>query len=206
MKRIDCIQGSTEWLAARAGIPTASCFDQIITPRTGKVSASSAKYMHKLLAERLLGRPILEQNVTAWMTRGSEMEAEAVAFYEAMRETDTVKVGFLTNDAGTIGASPDRLVGDDGLLEIKCHKEEVHVGFLLTHEAPEMHKPQVQGQLWIGERKWCDVLCYHPELPPCIVRVERDEEFVAILSSAVEAFARLLGEATEVARGNGWIK
>src|SRR5262245_45091449 len=114
----DVVQGSTSWLQLRAGIPTASQFDQIITP-SGKPSKSAERYMLTLLAERLMGHPITE-NVSMWMKRGSEMEADAVAFYQLQTDSDTVPVGFITNDEGTIGASPDRLVGEEGLLEIKC--------------------------------------------------------------------------------------
>src|SRR5580704_12428367 len=107
----DCAQGTSAWLALRSGIPTASCFDRILTPK-GKVSAQAEKYMHALLAERMMGRPVT-QHMTMWMARGNEKEAEAVAFYEAQRELDTQRVGFVTNDDRTIGASPDRFVGTD---------------------------------------------------------------------------------------------
>ena len=141
----DCIQGTTEWLSVRAGIPTASMFDQIITPKTGKLSTSSEGYMLRLLAERILKRPIEQQAFSGWMDRGSAMESDAVAFYEFQRSLDTVKVGFITNDAGTIGASPDRLVGDDGLLEIKCPSEAVHMGYLLHGSLGEKHRPRCRA-------------------------------------------------------------
>lgn len=202
----ECIQGTTEWLSVRAGIPTASMFDQIITPKTGKLSTSAEGYMLRLLAERILKRPVEQQAFSGWMDRGSAMESDAVAFYEFQRSLDTVKVGFITNDAGTIGASPDRLVGDEGLLEIKCPSEAVHMGYLLHGSLGEKHKPQVQGQLWVTGRMWSDTLSYHPELPPALIRVERDNAYIAALSAAVEAFASSLAEATEMARVKGWIK
>jgi hypothetical protein len=202
----DVLQGTTEWHRVRAGIPTASCFDQIITPKTGKPSSASEGYLHRLLAERILGRPIEQQSFSGWMDRGNAMEADAVAFYESQRELDTVRVGFITNDAGAIGASPDRLVGEAGLLEIKCPSEAVHMGYLLNRSLGEKHRPQVQGQLWVTGRSWSDTLSYHPELPPALIRVERDEEYIALLSGAVEAFVVVLGIATDVARRNGWIK
>ena len=129
MKVHTVTQGTPEWLALRAGIPTASCFDQILTPK-GKVSTQAERYMHQLLAERIMGHPV-EQVVTSWMDRGTQLEAEAVNYYEGIREVDTTRIGFLTNDAGTIGASPDRFVGEDGLLEIKVPKEHTHVAYLL---------------------------------------------------------------------------
>jgi hypothetical protein len=202
----DCQQGSSSWLQLRAGIPTASCFDRIVTPKTGKPSASAEKYLHRLLAEKIMGHPITDQAVTSWMSRGTELEGDAVLYYEAQRDLDTMRVGFMSNDDGTIGASPDRLVGDVGLLEVKCHNEEKHIGYLLTREADADHRAQVQGQLWVSGRRWADLLCFHPELPACIIRVERDEPYIALLAEHVGAFVDRLAEATQRATDSGWIK
>jgi YqaJ-like viral recombinase domain len=199
----DCIQGSTAWLELRSGIPTASEFDRILTPE-GKPSKSAEGYLHQLLAERMLGRPLVGV-VTTWMDRGSQTEAEAVAYYELMSELDTVRIGFVTNDDGTIGASPDRLVGADGLLEIKVPKESNHVGYLLGSSMAK-HRPQVQGQLWITGRQWADVMSYNPEMPHALARIHRDEEYIAKLAAAVGAFALALADATESAYARGWIR
>lgn len=205
MKIIDCVQGTTEWLQARAGIPTASNFDRILTPG-GKLSTQAEKYLHHLLAERILGRPIVEQAVTPWMHRGTEMEAEAVSFYESFRDLDTVRVGFCTTDDGTLGCSPDRLVGDDGLAEIKCPKEAVLVGYLLSGSVGDAYKPQVQGQLLVTGRVWVDVLAYSPELPHSLIRVERDEKYLRTLGNALVEFTGCLADATSIARDRGWLK
>lgn len=197
-------QGSPEWLALRAGIPTASCFDQILTPK-GKASTSAERYLHTLLAERLMGHPV-EQVITTWMDRGQQLEAEAVAYYEGIRELDTTKIGFLTNDAGTIGASPDRFVGEDGMLEIKVPREHTHVSYLLGSAVSDVYRPQVQGQLWISGRQWCDSLSYHPEMPPALVRTDRDVAYIATLAAAVQAFAEELERMTVHARQRGWVK
>ena len=197
-------QGTPEWLTIRAGIPTASCFDQILTPG-GKISTSAKRYMHTLLAERIMGHPIVD-HVSFWMQRGNELEAQAVSYYESMRELDTTAVGFCTNDAGTIGASPDRLVGDEGLLEIKVPKEHTHVGYLLGEGVGADYRAQVQGQLWVTGRRWSDTLSYHPEMPPALVRVERDEAYIALLAGAVEEFSRQLEAAAGQAREKGWVK
>jgi YqaJ-like viral recombinase domain len=194
-------QGSPEWLALRCGIPTASCFDQIVTPK-GKPSSQAERYMHTLLAERIMGHPA-QEIVTGWMDRGSRTESEAVAYYEGQRDLDTERIGFLTNNAGTIGASPDRFVGADGLLEIKVPREHTHVGYLLTRSVDAVYYPQVQGQLWISERTWLDILSYHPEMPPALIRVERDEAYIATLAAAVGAFAEAIDH---VARANGWTR
>src|SRR5215510_5138122 len=94
----DCKQGSQKWLELRAGIPTASQFSQILTA-TGKPSTSAERYLFTLLAERLMGHPIIE-HVNFWMTRGSEMERQALQFYEFQRDIETAAVGFITDDFG----------------------------------------------------------------------------------------------------------
>lgn len=198
----DCIQGTPEWLALRAGIPTASNFDRILTPK-GKPSTQVTKYMHALLAERLMGHPVLEF-VSMWMDRGQQLEAEAVAFYEGQRDLDTTKIGFLTNDARTVGASPDRFVGADGLLEIKVPKESTHVAYLLTKSVDAEYYPQVQGQLWISGRSWLDILSYHPEMPPALIRVERDDKYIELLECAVGDFSRDLENAWIECKAKGW--
>lgn len=200
----DVLQGTTEWLQVRSGIPTASAFERIIT-KSGKPSTQAEKYLHRLLAERIMGHPVTE-HISYWMGRGSAMEGEAVAYYEGVRELDTVRVGFCTNDERTIGASPDRLVGDDGLLEIKVPSEHVHVGYLLTDQVDHDHYPQVQGQLWVTDRSWLDIMSYHPEMPPAIIRVERDEKFIRTLSAAVEAFSGALEDQACKLRERGWIR
>lgn len=200
----DVIQGSKQWLRLRAGIPTASGFDNIITP-TGKKSGSAEKYMHHLLAERILGRPEVEY-VSTWMDRGSATEAEAIAYYELERDLDTVKVGFVTNDDKTIGASPDRFVGDEGLLEVKVPKPATHVAYLLKKPVDAAYFPQVQGQLWVTGRKWLDILSFHPEMPNEIVRVERDEEYIAKLEALVTSFSEELEAKSRELAARGWIR
>lgn len=204
MKIHDCVQGSTEWLAVRAGIPTASSFDSIITPG-GKPSKSAERYLYTLLAERLMGHPITE-HVSMWMRRGSRLEADAVAFYELQTDSDTVPIGFVTNDDGTVGASPDRLVDDGGLLEVKCPAEWIQMGYLMqSGSAYEHYRIQCAGQLWITGRKFVDVLAWHPELPPALHRIERDEPLIAQLSAAVTAFSQVLEHEFIKLVERGWL-
>jgi hypothetical protein len=128
-----------------------------------------------------------------------------VSYYEGIRDVDTQRIGFVTNDARTIGASPDRFVGEDGLLEIKVPAEHTHVAYLLTRAVDVEYYPQVQGQLWVTGRAWSDILSYHPELPPALIRVERDDRFIAVLAAAVGAFSELL-EATAIeCQDKGWM-
>lgn len=191
------VQGSAEWHRLRLGIPTASNFDRIFTPGgekgEGKPVTGKARrtYLNELLCERLLGEPC-NPVTTAAMTHGHTYEAEAVSGYELDREIETTKVGIVTNDEGTIGASPDRFVGEDGQLEVKCPMNPaIHLSYLMKHSSvAKEYKPQVQGQLWITERRWTDTLSYHPRMPEAVMRFERDEEYIAGLAEAVTLFSR----------------
>lgn len=206
----DVIQGTQEWLELRAGIPTASNFDKILTPGGAKgpqPSKQQEKYMFLLLAERLMGHPVEDRGYSHWMDRGNDEEGRAVCFYEFQRDIETVKVGFITNDAGMIGCSPDRLVGEPGLLEIKVPSEAIHMGYLLqSGTAYEEYRVQVQGQLWVSGREWSDVLSWHPELPPALMRIERDENFISLLDVHVTAFSERLEAMFVELVGRGWAK
>jgi len=152
--------------------------------------------MNHLLAEWMVGHPILAESTT-WMQRGHELEAEAVKAYELLTGRETSKVGFITDDERMVGASPDRLVGADRLLEIKCPKHNTHVGYLLTGKVEQDYKPQLQGQLWMCERDVTDIVSYHPEMPAAIIEVGRDEVFIATLAGLVNAFVERMLEFRE---------
>lgn len=183
----DVEQGSLDWHLLRMGIPTASAFDRILTPG-GKRSAQARGYLQHLIAESLVGGP-LDQIKTSWMTRGHELEAEAVAYYEFERGVAAPAIGFVTDDAMRVGCSPDRLVGDDGLLEIKVPSPEVHVGYLLYEDVAAAYMAQLQGQLWLTGRQYVDICSYSPILPSCIIRVGRNEEYIRLLAEAIGEFA-----------------
>src|SRR5882724_9177299 len=194
----DCQQGTQRWLELRAGRPTSSEFDKIITPG-GAPSKSASGYCNKLLVEVMLGRPLIGTEMP-WMTRGKEMEAEAVKYYELMRDVETVPIGFITTGDGRIGSSPDRLVGADGLLEIKCPTDETHSKYLAAHidallgedkTVAETYKVQCQGQLFVAERQWSDVESYYPGLPEALTRIERDEKFIAAMKTLLQDFLGL---------------
>lgn len=187
MKIIECEQGSIEWMQARLGVPTASQFDRILTPKSFKPSASRSTYGAELVAEWLLGQPI-EWGTDMWMERGLELEADARLWYEFQNDVDVERVGFITR--GLVGGSPDGLVGDDGGLEIKCLGAAKHVRHLLGEDLDYIG--QVQGYLWLTGRKWWDVLSYNPELPPVVHRVEPDLKWVAAFEPVLEAFVEKL--------------
>ncbi len=177
----DIIQGSPQWRMLRCGIPTASQFHRIITPKTRKRSAQIDQYARELAAERLLGRP-LEMIPTAAMTDGTEREAQAVASYELTHGVDTEAVGFITTDSGSVGASPDRWIPGVSLLETKNPKAHTHIGYLLGDGPDSDYVCQLQGQLYVSEYPYVDIISCFPGLPDIVVRVRRDEEFIAELA------------------------
>ena len=195
-------QGTTEWLALRLGIPTASEFDKIVTP-TGQLSKQSRKYAFYLIAEKLLNRPLDGLDHLEWVQRGKEMEPQAVSMYEFENEAQTQAVGFMTSDDGRMGASPDRLiVGKNAGLEIKCPAPQTHIAYMLDGFGKDYY-PQVQGQILVGEFDYVERYSYHPEMPPVKVRTDRDEPFIKTLSQALDGFCDMKDELLEQARQKG---
>lgn len=183
---INCAQGSPEWFKARLGIPTASEFASVMMKgRAGAESRTRLSYLYKLAGERLTGE-VMETITTPHMERGRLMEEEARSVYRFVSGLDCETVGFLRR--GRAGASPDALIGADGLLEIKTKLPHLLIEALLKGEFPPEHKAQCQGQLWIAERAWIDLAIYWPGLPIFIVRAERDEAYIRELAEAIEAF------------------
>lgn len=187
----DEVQGSDSWKALRLGVVTASQFSRLLSPVTLKPSKSARTYMHELIAERLIGEP--QDGISdAFMNRGIEMEDDAVRFYEFEKDVDTEVVGFVTTDDGRVGASPDRLVGDDGGLEIKCPNATRHVGYLLGEDAYK-HRAQCLGGMYVCERDHWDLLIFNPYMPPHVHRYERESEEYEEWAAAFEpALARFL--------------
>ena len=197
-------QGSEAWRNARLGIPTASAFDRIITP-AGKLSASRDTYMNELLAERMTGYPV-QSVTTKMMERGHEMEPDAVAYYEMMRECQTYPIGFVTNNAGTIGASPDRLVTPSLGVEAKAPGAATHVGYMRGGVGASMaYKIQTQGQIYVCDFDAVDIISYHPDMPDTIYRTGRDEPFIKLMAAALGAFNEELYREVERFRAEGWI-
>lgn len=191
----NCDQGSQEWLACRAGIPTASEFDTVLAKgKGGGESKTRRTYMLKLIGERLTGAPMYSYS-NDHMERGKEMEDEARNLYSMVSDLEPVQIGFMRR--GDAGASPDSLVGNDGLLEIKTKLAHLQLDVLLTDELPSEHRAQCQGQLWIAQREWVDFVSYWPGLPLFAKRVFRDESYIARLKVEVDAFNNELLETIE---------
>lgn len=176
----DCEQGTPEWRAVRAGIPTTSEFACIMAKGAGRKT-----YMRKLAGEIITGQPA-ESYSNASMERGHEMEPQARRLYEFLNDTTVQQVGFVTN--GRKGCSPDGLVGGDGMYEAKSKAPHILIDALLKDEFPREHRAQCQGALWVCEREWIDIHCHWPGMPPLIKRAKRDERFIAELSSAIAEF------------------
>jgi len=200
--RLDVPQGSKAWFDARIGLPTASQYSRILTPRTMKVSEQAVGYRNELLAEWLLGEP-LDTGEFQFTERGSSLEEGAYRFYEMQREVDVDRVGFLLRDDRRTGCSPDGLVGTDGQVEIKCPAAATHVGYLLDGGG-EKYRAQIQGGLYISGRPWCDFLSYHPTLPPAMVRFQRDEPFIRALEAVLNEFCDRLATAQAELAARGY--
>jgi hypothetical protein len=193
----DFEQGSPEWVAIRLGIPTASEFKAVLAKGEGRTRRT---YMMKLLGERLTGEPA-DNYINDHMDRGKVMEAEARETYALIRDLEPVRVGFIRN--GVAGCSPDSLIGDDGLLEIKTKLAHLQLDALEADRLPPEHIPQVQGQLWVAERKWLDFVSYWPRLPLFVKRIYRDEAYIEKLRGEVSVFNAELDSLTAkmIARG-----
>lgn len=188
MKIHDVEQRSPEWYALRAGKPTASEFSKIITS-TGEPSKSASGYAITLAVELFAGKPVDAWEGNGWSERGKELEGEAIRLYEFANDVLVQAVGFVTDDAETTGCSPDGLVGDKGMVEVKCLKAEIHTKAILYFQkngkCPTDYVQQTQGQLMVCGRSWCDLIFYHPELPLLVIRQEPLFPIVAALTKSI---------------------
>jgi len=188
LRIIECEQGSDAWHTARAGIPTASEFATVLASgRGGGESVTRRKYMLTLLGERLTGK-VADGYSNGHMERGHQMEPDARRFYAFSRDVEPQQVGFMVRDDVGAGASPDSLVGDRGLLEIKTKLPHLQLDVLLRDEVPSEHSLQLQGQLFISGREFVDFVSYWPGLPLFVKRVYREEPLIARIRIALDEF------------------
>lgn len=175
-------QRSDEWYEARLGKVTASrLVDVLATIKNGE-AAARANYRIELVSERLTWERMLGFTSHA-MQWGVYNERSAVAAYELETGRIVSDVGFVVHPViADSGASPDGLVGDDGLIEIKCPETKTHVNTLLQKKAPAQYIPQIQWQMACTGRKWVDFVSYDPRMPSnlklAIIRVDRDDELI----------------------------
>lgn len=193
---INVEQRSEEWYRARMGLPTASMFGVVMAQgrERGTDSKGRASYMRKLAGEIITGIP-MESYSNEDMERGREQEPEILARYCFENDVEVTPCGFIRN--GKKGCSPDGLVGADGMVQIKSAAPHVMIEILmdLVKGAPKKHLPQCQGELWVAERKWTDlVIGSSPKLPLAVFRLERDQQYINDIETSVHWFNRELAE------------
>jgi putative phage-type endonuclease len=187
-------QGSQEWLAARLGRVTASRVADVLARTKSGPSASRANYAAELVLERALGKGS-DFFVNDAMRRGTELEPIARDCYSFETGNSVVEVGFIAHPTiAWSGASPDGLVGDDGLVEIKCCNAAKHLGLLKGGEPDDRYVKQAMWQMACTGRKWVDLTFYHPDFPVehqlHIIRIDRDDAELAKMEAEVTAFLR----------------
>lgn len=182
-------QYSHLWWEQRRGVPTASLFHKIITPKQGKLSAQADDLICELIADQVGPYPPVDPETfrTAEMQHGIDTEAEARSYYSLATGMDVRQVGFCLSDDSRFGCSPDGLVGDEGGLELKCPSVKTQVAYLLAGELPPEYRPQVHGSLIVTGRQWWDFMSYAKDLPPLLIRVYPDE-YTEQLRLALEEF------------------
>lgn len=185
-------QGSKEWYEARLGKVTASRVADVVAKTKTGWGASRANYMAQLIAERLTGVPA-ESYSNAAMQWGTEKEPEARAAYEFMTDATVELVGFIDHPHILMtGASPDGLIGSDGMIEIKCPNTATHIDTLLGQEIPNKYILQMQWQMECAGRQWCEFVSYDPRLPANMAMftrvVERDEALLSELRQEIGKF------------------
>ena len=192
----DLIQGSDEWLEARRGIVTASTVGQLITPKTIKPASNpdSRALTALLVAERITGwaeTPYVSHD----MVRGSLDEPVARGIY-AEHYAPVAEVGFMVRDFGScrIGYSPDGLVGDDGIIEVKSRRPKQHLSHVIAGQVPAENMAQIQCGLLVSGRQWCDYISYCGGMPMWIRRVEPDPRWHDAILAAVEQFEQAAAE------------
>jgi putative phage-type endonuclease len=190
-------QGSDEWLSLRLGKVTASKMSDVLSKGRGTAPSKTAEtYMMELLAERLTGesKPFFENDAMRW---GTETEPQARFMYELKSGNKVEEVAFIERDEFT-GVSPDGLIGDDGMIEIKCPTTITQIKRALTDDYSKDYYAQIQMQLWVAERQWCDFLSFDPRLDVdagyLLQRVERDEEFIKNMEEKTAAFIAKMNE------------
>jgi len=196
-KLIECEQGSEEWFQARLGMVTASKFAMATSKARSKdpkaVSKVRFSYMCALLAERTTGN-LVDTFQSKTMDWGVDSEMQALTAYHLETGNSVDRVGFVKYDDST-GASPDGLVGDDGMVQFKCPDSHTHIAYLLNRELPSVYKKQVHGEMWVCGRQWSDFVSYDPRQPYkdiMIVRVQRDEKIIKELVDGLTLFVQEL--------------
>jgi putative phage-type endonuclease len=185
-------QGSDEWKQLRLGKVTASRVADVIAKTKSGYSASRANYMAQLIAERLTGT-VAESYTNAAMQHGTETEPEARSAFEFYQGVTVEQVAFVPHPKiDQAGCSPDGLVGDDGLVEIKCPNTATHLETLLGQAIPAKYEAQMQFQMACTGRKHCDFVSYDPRMPEhmrlFVKRLGRDDKRISEIEEEIASF------------------
>ena len=185
-------QGTDEWKLARLGYVSASNLDAVMARGKSGEAITRKKYKVRLAAERLTGE-ITESYSNLAMEWGVVNEEKAAMAYEVSKDTLLDRTGFWKHPTiPWLGCSPDRLVGSDGLVEIKCPDSSTHIDYWFSKQVPAEYVKQVQGQIWVMDREWCDFVSYDPRMPEknrlLVVRAYRDETLIKQMQEEVEKF------------------
>jgi hypothetical protein len=193
----DVIQGSDEWHDQRRGIVTASVVGQLVTPKTLKIAANdkSRSIVAQLVAERITGYTD-PTYVGDDMLRGIDDELRAREKYAEVYERPVREAGFLLRkeDTWQLGYSPDGLVGNDGLIEVKSRRSKLHLSTILAGEVPAEYMAQCQAGLLVSGREWLDFISYSGGMPMWHKRVLPDPVWQDAIVAAVEQFEELAAE------------
>ena len=184
-------QGSEEWLMARLGHITGSRMADVLAKVKYGEASSRANYKTQLVTERITGKPIKSFS-NSIMQQGTDREPFARIQYE-FENGSVQEVGFIHHPKiAWSGVSVDGLVGNDGIIEIKCPLETTHTNNLLKKEVPSKYVAQVQWGLAVTERQFCDFISFNPDFPDdlqmIVVRVDRDDDYIAKMEEEVIAF------------------
>lgn len=195
-------QRTEEWYQARLGKVTASKVASVLAKRD---SATRADYLTDLVLERLTGKQqeFYQNEAMQW---GTDTEPQARMAYEAETGNLVDELGFIDHPTiANFGCSPDGVVGEDGLIEIKCPNSKTHLSTLLSGKAPSKYIPQMQTQMAVMNRQWCDFVSFDPRLPEdlqlFVIRVDRDDEYIAKLEEEVSIFLEEVDETVTKLKG-----
>lgn len=190
-------QGTPEWLLARAGIPTASEWDSLLTPKFEPRKGEMPKtYLAKKLAEKWIGGPLPDHGTWA-MDQGQLLENEAIPFFELETGHQVSRVGLCLSDDQKVGCSPDGLIGELSGLEIKCPRPETHVRYLLAGTLPTDYIVQVHGGMFVTGREQWTFVSYARGFPPFVWIEQRDARIQAVIEEVLGGFCADLATAME---------
>lgn len=197
----DIEQGSKEWLDLRAGIVTMSVVDCLLVDGKSSSGLGAGAYtlMNQLIGERICGEPDDSFGGNRHTERGHELEGKGRELYESQNDVKCDQVAIILNHG--VGYSPDSLVTDIGLCEIKTKLPKFQVEIILNDEVPKEHIPQCQGGLWVSEREWIDFVSYWPGMPLFVKRVYRDEMMIKKMAARVKIFYEILEKRLEAVMG-----